>query len=823
MLSIDFDEAEGLYRALDKTNELTINQNRETSHVKIEIVPFDRNDFDFVSFIDFANLTSSSYYVDEVKTMKDKSSYIYVHSNIYKNSLRQPKYSFHVKFGYGMSSIHVYVKYAMADFHYKNFKGYLCINIKSNGMSANDSLAQYWVKNERTLLYQVAKYYKSHTCKKCIQCYFEQYLGQNTITPLQPMTIGRSNSIKDILSYCPGFINITYQPKKNEEANSQEEENNQNEANSQEENNQNDTNCKEEINNQDEANNHEENANDNKEKANEEEDNCEEENYEEDVCCEEEVNIEEIVDDEETEYNLDQDELQKISIVFPWAEFILDQCHYIELDASFYGTKPYSYCVMHAIFLNESIPVSLSIAPTECSELYLASIRDIQKISNDRIHWHEKVVLSDMGKSIKSACKKFNIEQYFCHRHILEYFGSSCVLGLFCSKLLKCKSFVKYEQVRLEIFNELRLYEEERKALGTYSKEFKKKVKDLTIMLNGYDADSRSNYHVSKWGLWIRREKHVGRCSNHEEGFHSYVNRSLGNQYGFNAKLLNLIDSTLRQARTFNNKRGSSIKRKRRQIIDKLIKKLEEPSFKILSVCNEDCDCEEDIWNYHIFGTKIPCKHQLLTPARTIIIEIKKFINQNKINCSINSLILQILRSKFLKVKENDDISKITRYIFQHELGQDIDFNLMCRLVYDIRFCLAYSIPEYPQFEIDWSINTIKEFRSSKRIEFDSKNVTVKPSCSFKISKEDQSVWTSNCSTFNQTIAKKSLYETIMEVIFVYPELNKTTIPFSICFDEFISIIDFKDDLHILETIPLFKINCWKSADRMMKSNRFFK
>ena len=85
-----------------------------------------------------------------------------------------------------MPFIHVYVKYAMDDFHYKNFKVFLCINIKSNGMSANDSFAQYWVTKERTLLYQVAKYYKLHTCKNFNQCYFEQYLGQNTITPLQP-------------------------------------------------------------------------------------------------------------------------------------------------------------------------------------------------------------------------------------------------------------------------------------------------------------------------------------------------------------------------------------------------------------------------------------------------------------------------------------------------------------------------------------------------------------------------------------------------------------------------------------------------------------
>ena len=203
---------------------------------------------------------------------------------------------------------------------------------------------------------------------------------------------------------------------------------------------------------------------------------------------------------------------------------------------------------------------------------------------------------------------------------------------------------------------------------------------------------------------------------------------------------------------------------------------------------------------------------------------MKEYLNKNKIKYSINTLIRQILQSRYIKIKENDDISKITRILFQNEIQSgSFDFDLLSQLVHEIRLCFAYSIPEYPQFEIDWSINAIKEYRSIKRIEFDSKNSTSKPSYSYKISKEDQSVWTSNCKTLNQKIAKKCLHETILEIIHVYPELNKTSIPFSICFDEFISIIDFKDDLHILNTIPLFKINCWKSADRMMKSNRFFK
>ena len=85
MLPIDFEENEGLYWAWDKPKELEETRNRKTLHSKIEIVPLYRNDFDFISFIDFSNLTSSLYFVNEVKILYDKISHIYVYLRKYKN------------------------------------------------------------------------------------------------------------------------------------------------------------------------------------------------------------------------------------------------------------------------------------------------------------------------------------------------------------------------------------------------------------------------------------------------------------------------------------------------------------------------------------------------------------------------------------------------------------------------------------------------------------------------------------------------------------------------------------------------------------------
>lgn len=348
-----------------------------------------------------------------------------------------------------MSYIRCFVKHHMIDFNYKVFKGCFCIHMKPETYAINSIIHQFLHQTSDTLLHKVAHYFAlpSHPCQQFVKDYFEQITGRFLISPLKRVLSSKDTTFKEILGNCPGIINVTYQPLKEEEK---------------------------------EANN-----------------DCKDEN-----------------------------ELQKISIIFPWAPFIMDNCHYFELDDSFYGIKPYVYCVTHAIFFNKSILVSIGIAPQECAELYLMMFNDI-KILHNAINWKDKFALSDMGKSIIAACKAFEVTQFFCHRHISEHFGSTNVLGLFVLKLLKCHSYHKYEQIRLEIIEELDLYVKEREKDHSDSSDFKKKVRDLRVMLNGYDADNSSNYYIANWALWIRREHNVCRCSNHEEGFHSYINRSL--------------------------------------------------------------------------------------------------------------------------------------------------------------------------------------------------------------------------------------------------------------------------------------------------------
>lgn len=68
---------------------------------------------------------------------------------------------------------------------------------------------------------------------------------------------------------------------------------------------------------------------------------------------------------------------------------------------------------------------------------------------------------------------------------------------------------------------------------------------------------------------------------------------------------------------------------------------------------------------------------------------------------------------------------------------------------------------------------------------------------------------------------KEVLFETIQEIKDVYPEIKFESTPYEICFDEFMKhIVGSNKDFAV--SIAIFKVSCWKKADKIMKLNRFF-
>mgnify|MGYP007039331950 CR=1 FL=1 len=75
-----------------------------------------------------------------------------------------------------------------------------------------------------------------------------------------------------------------------------------------------------------------------------------------------------------------------LSIIFPWSLNLLKFAHYIEFDASFFGMRSYAYCLAQGIFYNESIPLSISIAPQESNELFEMIIDNFNELSENQIN-----------------------------------------------------------------------------------------------------------------------------------------------------------------------------------------------------------------------------------------------------------------------------------------------------------------------------------------------------------------------------------------------------------------------------------------------------
>ena len=94
----------------------------------------------------------------------------------------------------------------------------------------------------------------------------------------------------------------------------------------------------------------------------------------------------------------------------------MDQFHYIELDGSFKGAKPFTFCVAQEIIFNESYPFALTIASTESSLLYEMIFDDINSNAVCPFVWNGRYILSDIRKALIAICSKYWVFQISCEK-----------------------------------------------------------------------------------------------------------------------------------------------------------------------------------------------------------------------------------------------------------------------------------------------------------------------------------------------------------------------------------------------------------------------
>ncbi len=535
--------------------------------------------------------------------------------------------------------------------------------------------------------------------------------------------------------------------------------------------------------------------------------------------------------------------INKLSIVFNWATTQLLKAHYLELDASFKAVKPMAYCVAQGIIYNESIPLSISIANSESKDLYDLVFNDLNKAFEEElkdgkaintssnkleidsngqitIKWHKFHVLSDMGQALCSCCTALRINQFFCHRHILEHFGSSSPLGIFAGKILRCFSEENCRAVIAEVSVQLdeyeKCYKEKHQKLP---KQLESKINDLRTMIKLNEGDPNSHYYYERWALWIRAECHVTSCSNHSESLHSVLNRIVSSD--FVTQLENLIRGVLRHHLLLKDRVGKSINRKINDNISYIIKKLADSSFDVFSyVKDSECKCGEDKYNEKIFGCSIPCRHRILN-KKLPLLELQSLLEKNQCKFSFNSCLSNILSN-------SRSIKSLIQQMFPTNELNDEQKEEIAQCIRSINRSFQLRKPTAIQFsDIDYSRNKIEiTYTPAKQSDEKPKPECKTPLRPISLNEEVELVYTvREDQPPHKKIAFRILNETNSEIQKMYPKIKN---PQEFCLDYFWDVCAQMEGKQMTEGEPMlkllanFKLTCWQMADTLQHSDKFF-
>lgn len=510
-----------------------------------------------------------------------------------------------------------------------------------------------------------------------------------------------------------------------------------------------------------------------------------------------------------------------LTIVFPWARDFLNNVHYIELDASFRAVRPYVFCVTQGIFFNESIPLGITIGPSENKLLYQLFFDVVNDVSGNAIDWKNKSVLSDMGTALIALCKELNVNHFFCHRHILEHFGSSSPLAFFCRRLLKCLSLEEFQQVAEEVSMELELYLSGKEITDENKR---KKIEDLKTMLALDQGDSESNYYYTKWALWYRKEFHVGRCSNHNEAFHSVLNNDLKPGFSLCTKIKKLIDKTIEHFLGLPKRYGDSIQRKINKQIDKIRQRIECNNNASNYYCDQ-CSCSENGYNEAIYGVPIPCIHRSLSKAKGAIESLNKKLIECNSHYTINRLLVAVLTRPFkASIDKQLKSANLQLHDSTNEANpQKLDLRKeLISLNHAVHACFTCKKNPCPHCIIDQSIHDYQEYLNADDVEFPPQKQK-NPPVYFK------SVETNVDSFVELTPAQRRLkgclFETMNEICALYPKKRdkQSMFPFSFCLDFYTSTLTNINDENLILALAKFKIDCWSTADEVFGGHKFSK
>ena len=286
------------------------------------------------------------------------------------------------------------------------------------------------------------------------------------------------------------------------------------------------------------------------------------------------------------------------SLCFLVNEFqdIINRMDVLELDSSFYVLEPYVYCVPEAIVANESIPLGVTVGPSENYQIYSQFLLFVKSIDNNAYEiLKQHPVLSDEGSAVKKFCKINNILQFFCYRHLINKFGANSPLAGLVTNLL----FTQTKEEFIETFynSKTLILQELNKTTQQHIKQFEDLFQCKTIVNNKEITDITEPLFEEQ-SMWKRALFHCPTCTNHSESSHSHLNQCAINCRLYN-KRLNIIFDYI-QNRLHKFKKRNNLKNEIRFLLMQAYN--EKP--------REICKCQNPFKSalYHI---DFPCIHNV--------------------------------------------------------------------------------------------------------------------------------------------------------------------------------------------------------------------
>lgn len=525
--------------------------------------------------------------------------------------------------------------------------------------------------------------------------------------------------------------------------------------------------------------------------------------------------------------------------VMPWFEEVLHQIHYLEIDASFYALDPYKYCIYHSITNNSSIPIALSFHPEESSELYGLIYENMSMFQLNQNLLYNLEVLSDMHAALKKFCADYNLNLHFCHRHIIGHFSGHSSLGIWAARLLKARTYNEYLKEKEIIQSELNEFIVKRTEIAPIRPEFQKKIDDLIVMLSDpndpqidIEKIKGSNYFLPNWANWLRKEKHIGRCTNHCEGAHGNINSMFPSSGKHTVKngLMKIINYILNYLENRKDTYNLSFQRRFDKFIEKVRQIVCLNSKGYLKCSNQFCnECDEASYNLMIYGIHFPCIH-------TILYEYSKSRSQFGFNPDeivslhfYSYLIGRFRHSNFEYSKFINSLNEIKQIIndFIREYPEKVYVNNIENLLIlatSFLKCFCYTLPnaliinpkeqKYNFTKFKYSISNFN-FNSKSKID-SNEDVPI------EIDDTDFDPLIQPEDTEEIRLIKKTFIETEKEIRKVYPSLSH--LANAICLHNY--IYHFSKDLvktneSILGKVAAFKIGCWLMADEQADKDYF--